>query len=267
MAIAPAHATPIAPPKGLSPSGVKLYNQCPLRFYWAKIAKAPDPPGRAQVLGTFVHAVLAALIARPHGERTLALARTLAGAHWPSFTASSDFAAAACEIHSIPQFKQDAWAKIERYFAIENPSAVEAAAIEQPFKANLGGQAGGPIYGVLDRLDHTPAGPIVVDYKTGKAPPPRFAGRDLDQLRIYAALVTEVTGIRPTRINLYYLGSGNIVGEPVSTRTLAQAHHLASTTWTGIRSDAAAGCFEARPHRLCDWCPYKPTCPAWPRST
>jgi hypothetical protein len=51
----------------------------------------------------------------------------------------------------------------------------------------------------------------VVDYKTGKAPRPEYAAEALFQMKFYALVLWRLRGRMPRRLQLVYLGSGEIL--------------------------------------------------------
>ncbi|MHB1509141.1 MAG: RecB family exonuclease [Acidimicrobiales bacterium] len=251
---------PLKCPSAISPSGISTYRQCPLKFYFAKIAKLPDPSGEAALVGTFVHSVLAELLGLGSAERTAETARAIASAKWPQF--KDEIVDLGLDEIGATAFKRSSWAKIVGYFDLEDPSGVVAVAIEQPYRCDLGGESGGAVYGILDRLDRRADGVVVVDYKTGKVPKPRYRQSTLDQLRIYAALVSIESGVTPISCSLYYVGAGEILTEEVTEETLVHVAELVSDTWSAIRSDMAERAFVAKPGPLCNWCSFSAICPA-----
>lgn len=251
---------PLKCPSAISPSGISTYRQCPLKFYFAKIARLPDPSGEAALVGTFVHSVLADLLGRESEDRDVEAARAIASAKWPQF--KDEIAELGLDESGASAFKRSSWAKIAGYFELEDPRGVVAVAIEQAYRCEIGGESGGAVYGILDRLDERDDGVVVVDYKTGKVPKPRYRQSTLDQLRIYAALVSVESDVTPVACSLYYLGAGEILTEEVTEETLVHVAELVSDTWSAIRSDMAERAFVAKPGPLCPWCSFSAICPA-----
>ncbi len=66
------------------------------------------------------------------------------------------------------QFRAEAVTLVDNYFALEDPNEVTPVGIELLLEARVGTMR---LRGILDRLDRTPDGELVViDYKTGRAP-------------------------------------------------------------------------------------------------
>ncbi len=81
---------------------------------------------------------------------------------------------------------------MDNYFALEDPNEVTPVGVELMLEARIGGVR---LRGIIDRLDLTPDGELVViDYKTGRAPSPAFETVKLIGVHIYALLCEEVLG-------------------------------------------------------------------------
>jgi hypothetical protein len=107
-------------------------------------------------------------------------------------------------------------------------------------------------------MDRIPGGGYeIIDYKTNRRLPPQ-ARIDADlQLSVYHLAATQVWGIEPERLTLYYL----LPGQRMTTvRTPAHVDELRRRIAT-VAERVAAGKFEPRPNPLCDWCDYQPLCP------
>lgn len=113
--------------------------------------------------------------------------------------------------------------------------------------------------GTIDRMDRIPGGYEIVDYKTSRRLPPRsVVDRDL-QLSLYYLAATEIWGIRPERLTLYFL----LPGERMTTfRTPADADDLRRRVGV-VAQRISAGKFEPRQNALCDWCDFQDVCPLY----
>lgn len=78
-------------PKGLSPSGIRLYRQCPLRYYFVTMAKLSDPPSHSAVVDTLVGRILGGLFRLAPEERTVDAARQIAEDVWSRYRSTSKF--------------------------------------------------------------------------------------------------------------------------------------------------------------------------------
>ncbi len=245
------------PPPALSPSGASTFEQCPRRWRFRYVDRLPDPPGVDALAGTFAHRVLELLLQEPAPERTVDRARQLARDAWPELAGDDDFVALELDDEAVRSFKWRAWKAIEGLWDLENPATVEVRATECRVDTVV---AGVPFRGVIDRLDVEPDGLVVTDYKSGRAPSPRFAASRLNQVLLYAAAVEAATGERPVRARLLYLGQ-KTVDTAVTGPALDEATGGLRRTWEQIGDACAADDFAPRPGALCSWCAYVDHCP------
>ena len=245
------------PPERLSPSGADTYRQCPRRWELRYIHRLPDPPGEAALAGTFAHRVLERLLQEPSEARTIERAKVIAREVWPETESDSDFAALELDDEGSRQFRWKGWTAVEGLWKLEDPTLVDVAATEQDIKTEL---AGVPFRGIVDRLDAERDGVVVSDYKSGRAPSPRFTAARLTQVLLYAAAVAAATGSAPVRARLLYLGQ-KVVQVDVTDEKLDAATGELKETWDALRADCETGAFEPSPGPLCGWCPYADRCP------
>ena len=138
-----------------------------------------------------------------------------------------------------------------------------------------------PITGVIDRLDvlhaddaeaardggggsgGSSSSVIVTDYKTGRAPPPRYRDEAFFQLEVYALLLHE-TGRAARRVRLLFLGGGgDVLERAVDEDTLARTRERLQDIWRRILAAFREDAFLPTTTRLCEWCAHKSTCPAF----
>ena len=157
--------------------------------------------------------------------------------------------------------RSDAETLVGNYFALEDPNEVNPVGIELTLEARVGDMR---LRGILDRLDLTPEGDlVVVDYKTGRAPSPAFEQPKLVGVHIYALLCQEVLGRRPVQVKLMHLKEPtSIIAEP-SDQALRGQRQKAVAVWTAIEQACEKEDFRPRPSRLCDYCNFKSFCPAF----
>ena len=245
----------------LSPSRAGDFMTCPLLYRFRVIDKLPEPPSPAAARGTLVHAVLERLFDRPRAERTPEVAHDLVQPQWERLLAGEP------ELSTLfagPD-DQDAWLRdavtiLDRYFALEDPRRLEPADRELYVEAML--DSGLRLRGYIDRLDVAPTGEIrVVDYKTGKAPPPDFEARALFQMKFYALVLWRARGTIPRLLQLMYLGDGQVVRYAPDEADLRATERKVKALWEAIERARTTGDWRPRPGRLCDWCAHQSLCP------
>ncbi|MEM9200338.1 MAG: PD-(D/E)XK nuclease family protein [Actinomycetota bacterium] len=245
------------PPPRLSPSGAGTFEQCPRRWRMRYVERLPDPPGEAALAGSFAHRVLELFMQRAPEARTVDAAKLIAREEWPEVEADPDFQALGYDAEQAKQFRWKSWMAIEGLWALEDPKRVEVRATEQDVEADLGGV---PFRGIVDRLDEEGDGLVVTDYKSGKAPSPRYRRGRLDQVLLYAAAVQEATGEMPVHARLLYLGQ-RPVGIKVTQDEIDGVVEKLAGTWSAINTACDTDVFEPRTGPLCGWCPYVDRCP------
>jgi putative RecB family exonuclease len=256
-------AATVTRPRGpaLSPSRAGDFMTCPLLYRFRVIDKLPEPSSPAMARGTLVHAVLERLFDRPRAERTPDAAHALVQPEWDRLMAAEpELGTLFTDPEEQGRWLQDAVAAVDSYFRLEDPRRLEPADRELYVEAEL--DSGLRLRGYIDRLDIAPAGEIrVVDYKTGKAPPPDFEARALFQMKFYALVLWRARGTIPRLLQLMYLGDGQVVRYAPDEADLRATERKVKALWAAIERARADGDWRPRPGRLCDWCAHKALCP------
>ncbi|NNE72745.1 MAG: PD-(D/E)XK nuclease family protein [Acidimicrobiales bacterium] len=241
----------------LSPSSAGMYEQCARKWKHRYLDRLPDPPGEAALVGTFAHRVLELLLQDAPDRRTLDRAKELAREAWPETETDPDYQVLELSDTDARRFRWKGWSAIEGLWRLENPAVVDVAATEQKVDVELNGV---PFRGIVDRVDNEPDGVVITDYKSGRAPRPRYQKGRLTQVLLYAGAVGELNGAPPTRARLLYLGQ-RVIETAVTPDNLGEALEGLKTTWTNIESDCASQTFAPTTGPLCAWCPFVAQCP------
>ncbi len=239
---------------------------CPLLYRLRVIDKLPEPPSPAAARGSVVHAVLERLFDAPAGQRTPDRARALLCPEWERllgrrpeladlFPEDADGAASATWLAEAEQL-------LDHYFQLEDPNRLEPAERELYVETVLA--SGLTLRGYIDRLDVAPTGEMrVVDYKTGRAPPRDFEHRAMFQLKFYALVLWRRRGVVPHRLQLIYLGSGDVMTYDPDEADLRAVERKLLALWEAIQRAVATGDWRPSPSQFCDWCNYRALCPAF----
>jgi putative RecB family exonuclease len=247
----------------LSPSRAADFMTCPLLYRFRVIDRLPEAPSPATARGTLVHAVLERLFDEPAASRTPAAARTLLPGQWDRLIAEVPELA---ELFDDPA-EQAAWLDeaarmLDRYFTLEDPTRIEPSHREMSVRALL--ESGLTLRGYIDRLDVAPTGEIrIVDYKTGLAPREEYEARALFQMKFYALALWRAGGTIPRLLQLVYLGNSELVRYVPDEADLLATERKVNALWQAIDRAATSGDWRPRPSRLCEWCSYRPLCPAY----
>jgi putative RecB family exonuclease len=122
------------------------------------------------------------------------------------------------------------------------------------------------VQGYIDRLTWVPESQTyeIHDYKTGGIVPTQEEADQDRQLALYQlGIMQRWPDAKNIRLIWHYLAADK---EIVSSRTSADLETLEREVIAvihQIEAEAAAGLWEPQVSRLCDWCEYKPICPAW----
>lgn len=249
-------------PGSLSPSKVSKFTDCALAFKFSAIDRLPEPPSTHALKGTLVHAALERLFwDLPRGSRSVQAARDALEVAWAQL--ESDQEAAGLDLSSDERgaFVSDAWSLIERYFRLEDPETVDAVGVELLLEAEVEGIL---LRGIVDRLDVTPDGElVVVDYKTGRAPSQIQERQRLWGVHFYALLCEEVLGVKPALVRLMYLREPVVIETAPSDQAIRALRRRTSAVWAAIERSCADEDFRPRPGPLCDWCAFRSLCPVF----
>ena len=239
----------------VSYSDIRDYRTCPLLYRFKHILQIPVLPSPSAIYGLALHEAIAEYLKRRRaGERpTLDDLQSTFRAAWVAEGWISPE-------HEAERFAAGL-AALARFHAVEQ-SAPPPELVEQRFSFMLGRDR---VVGRWDRVDQTPAGAVIVDFKStaleeGSDKPQRLANQDF-QLRVYALAHERAFGKRPAAVALHFLETGER-GEikPGDDDMSAVASWITSTA-ARIRARE----FGAAPEhgvRTCAQCPYRSICPA-----
>lgn len=248
-------------PSTLSPSKIAAFKHCPLAFRFSVIDRLPEPPSPWASKGTLVHRALELLMIRPPGDRTLGAG--LADLERARLELADDPEFTGLELgeEELETFHRDAAELVRRYFEIEDPTTVRAIGLELQMSVQVGGLT---LRGVIDRLELDPDGELVVtDYKTGAAPAEGFEQDRLGGVHFYSLLCQRMLGRRPARVQLVYLATPEVLSTRPNQQSVEAMERRALALWAAVERACQRDDFRPRPGRLCEWCTFRPYCPAW----
>lgn len=248
-------------PSTLSPSKIAAFKHCPLAFRFSVIDRLPEPPSPWASKGTLVHRALELLMIRPPGDRTLAAALADLDRARLELADDPEFTGLGLGEEELGAFHRDAAELVRRYFEIEDPATVRAIGLELRMSVQIGGLT---LRGVIDRLELDPDGELVVtDYKTGTAPAAGFEQDRLGGVHFYSLLCQRVLGRRPARVQLVYLTKPEVLSTRPSEQSVEAMERRALALWAAVERACQRDDFRPRAGRLCEWCTFRPYCPAW----
>src|SRR5499425_2670375 len=193
---------PSAQPLTVSHNQVDDYQTCPLKYHYIHVKRIPLRQHHNVVYGRALHKAV-----------EFYLRRRAVG----NFTSLEDFLKAFDDAWRNEGFltreheEQRKRAGIEaltRFYHEEEASGQKPTAVESEFGFALGPTR---VRGRYDRVDETPDGLVVIDYKSSDVTDQKKADRrakDSLQLKMYALAQKEMTGRMPAYVELRFLESG-----------------------------------------------------------
>lgn len=244
----------------LSPSRASDFKQCPLKYRFRAIDRIPEPPTRAAVRGTVVHAVLEDLFALPAEQRHPGRAAELVPGAWERVRADRDGLDELVAAGGPEALFEEVRRLVASYYELEDPTAFEPHALEERVEVDLDGAV--PLRGFVDRIDIAPNGLLrVVDYKTGRSPGPLHEARALFQLKFYALMILRTRDIVPAQLRLIYLADKVLLTYTPERAELERFARILTALWEAILVAGRTGDFPANRNAMCRYCEFQHLCP------
>jgi putative RecB family exonuclease len=249
-------------PRTLTPSKVTAFTNCPLAFRFSVIEHRPEPPSPHAVKGTLVHSALEGLFWRHDaGQRTEAAAQHELALAWAELQSDPEYVELGLPVADAEAFLRDATVLVANYFRLEDPNSVNAIGMELGLELNEGGMR---LRGIIDRLDIGPDGElIVIDYKTGRAPSAKYEQARMGGVQTYALLCERILGRAPTEVRLLHLRDPVVLSAVASPQTIRGQQARTNAVWGAIERACASEDFRPKTGPLCNYCHFKPSCPAF----
>jgi putative RecB family exonuclease len=232
----------------LSPSGLDKYRRCPrlYRFLYVDGLWQYGRTSPQQSFGTSIHSALRDFFRLPVPRRSLQALIRLFKRGWVK---------EGYETREEQAQEKDRGVEVLRRWYHRTDTTVVPQATEVPLTATFGEVT---LKGRLDRIDRTPDGLRVIDYKTGARPMlQRWADTD-PALTVYAALVQRRLGEIPAELVLDYIVGGTTVTTRRPPAVLAERLDEILTDAVALRHDTE---FRPRTGPWCARCDLLPRCP------
>ena len=254
---------PYALPATLTPSKMSRFMSCPLAFRLSYLDRLPEPPTVDQVRGTIVHRALQLLFSSGAADaRNSERALDALEVAWTEPAMREEVGALALDERAERRLRRETGTLVERYFALEDPTAVHPIGLELDVRVRVGDVE---LRGIIDRLDRLEDGSVVVvDYKTGRAPRPEQSRSRLGGVHFYAFVCEQLLGHRPREVRLMYLKDQVVVVESPTDQSMRGLRQRAMAIWAAIGRACESGDFRPNPSPLCRFCAFQAHCPAAP---
>lgn len=238
----------------LSYSQIETFNTCPLQYQYRYLKAIPVLPAAAASFGSSLHQTLYhfyQLLKRGEKPTQEDLLRIFVQ-DWSSLGFSS-------QIHEQRMKKAGERMLIDFFKRAYNPNNIPLS-LEQIFVTRVTPTL--KIGGKIDRVDITPKGLEIIDYKTGRVWDQKRVDRSL-QMTAYALAAVDrgIYGKKPEEIILsfYFLESG----EKKSTKRTNVQLEKAKSELIQKAKEMEKSNFAPTPGVWCDFCDYKLLCEAW----
>ncbi|PIP26695.1 MAG: hypothetical protein CO140_03170 [Candidatus Moranbacteria bacterium CG_4_9_14_3_um_filter_40_7] len=251
----------------LSYSALDTYRTCPLKYKFQEIDKIRTPKSKEAVFGTTIHSTMK-FIHKP-------------GILFPNLEQAMEFFSNAWNpaVFDSSEEERSAFSQgikiLENYYQKNNPADANIIDLESRFQITIGhakpaasDHALQPethiVSGIIDRIDKTPDGYEIIDYKTTrKMPTQEKVDQDI-QLSIYlkaflSRYPKEIANLDKITVSLYYLKHGVKLSSRRTPEQLQKSEDLFLDIIQLIESEK----FAPNLSPLCDWCGYQNLCPMW----
>ncbi len=243
----------------LSPSRASDFKQCPQLFKFRAIDRLREPSTIYQARGSTAHVALQRLFDLPGPQRTPEALYDLFRQAWVEVR-DDEYPELFETVDEERQWGLESLELLANYFSVEDPASFDPIERELDMLEDLDGMT---IRGILDRMEDDDGTLIITDYKTGKAPPERYAIPAFFALKIYALLIRRRTGRTPDGLRLIYLNGPTVYTIGVTDGQLDAMDRQLRALWSAIERAIERDEFPPRPGRLCDWCSFQEQCPAF----
>lgn len=259
----------VGPPRlaSLSPSRASDFKQCPYMYKLRSVDRIPTEPTVYQARGTTAHLALERLFQLARDERTPERLYDLFREAWTELR-TTEYPGLFDDVDEERKWGLESLKLLADYFTVEDPTSFDPDGLEQDLSVAIGEMT---IRGILDRRETLrETGPdgsereviVITDYKTGKAPPERYATKAFFALKIYALLLRVEEGITVDRLRLLYLNGPTEYQLDVNDAQLDAMEAQLTALWSAINTAFETQQWRTKRSVLCDWCDFKDTlCP------
>ena len=236
----------------LSASAIETYENCPLKFRLGRIDGIPQTAKKPElVFGNIIHVVLQRFH-EPEKELTKDRILRLLDEEWKK--GEFDY------VVREEKFKEQGIDILTRYYDMISNDPPNVLKTEEKFAFDIGPIT---IRGAIDRIDSTPDGVTIMDYKTSKTP---SSAKSNLQLAVYSMYLEQLDdsklGGLPLSASLYFLREEEkpVRSHSFTTDQIGETKEKIIEVTAGIKRKE----FHAKTGKHCDWCDYKNlACPAW----
>lgn len=251
-------------PDYLSPSSVKSYLSCSLRFFFERVVQIRKPTTVALHVGKTIHATLQSFnLARWRGEDSSEPVMEEAFSNHFLELEKAEGPVDYVDQEARQKVRSCAWNTVKAYMDSDEVSLQMPLGVEVGLSATISSLPI-PVRGVIDLVQHDLT---AVDYKSAAAKPDTGqASFDHElQLITYQMMIEEATGDTPLSLDLIYLVKTKtpqvirVKTPPANEQRKQRIADLYKIAYEGITNER----FHPQPGMQCSWCQYRKECSEW----
>ena len=228
------------------------------------IDKLPEKPSEAATRGTLVHAVLERLFDDPAAERTAPRAKALVPGQWDRLLETrpelAELFAGDAEGERLARWLAEAggWSSGgSRWRTRRGSSPPSGSCSSRPSWSRGCGCAESSTGWMWRRRARCGSSTT----RRARRPRPEYAEGALFQMKFYALVVWRLKRVVPRRLQLVYLGSGDVLTYDPVVADLERVERKLLALWEAIKLATETGDWRPRPTKLCGWCDHQAVCP------
>jgi DNA helicase-2/ATP-dependent DNA helicase PcrA len=245
-----ARGEPLRERLAVSVSDLRAFKECPRRYEYRVRYRLPVRDTVQSWYGTLIHGVLQAAAVQRLGGVDVD-AESVARLWQEAWDRSSGPKGEHFELRALGE------EQLRRYIASPAWSDARIRSAEDRFGLQL---AHADVTGRFDRVDSTPDGPTVVDYKTSRPRSADAVAGDL-QVRAYAVAMANRDMREGATVELHYLQTAEVTRSRLDRTALERARFQLAATAEELEAAWSSGHFPARPSRWrCRGCGYRTVC-------
>lgn len=257
-------------------SAIETYLQCPQKYKFQEIDKIRAPKSKEALFGTLIHSALKFMFERTPLFPTLDEVMNYFKTHWPSrekfeLEEKNDPLKRAWTEEEEKIYFEEGIRILKRFYEKNAPWNYTVVDLESRFELPLEDGKTGEMHtlaGIIDRIDRLPDGSYeIIDYKTSKKMPSQ-EGLDKNlQLSLYSMGLQKRwphLTVSDISLSLYFVKHGEKLSTKRTLEALEKTKISITETIRSIQNRIREKKeFEPTPSILCNWCEYRPLCPAW----
>lgn len=257
-------------------SAIETYLQCPQKYKFQEIERIRVAKSREAIFGSAVHSALSFMFKKDPLFPTLDEVVANFRENWPAkeiFMRESKYDSLKRSWTEQEEkiYFAEGVKMIRRFYEKNAPWNFNVVDLESRFEVAVSDEKTGETHilaGIIDRIDRLPDGKYeIIDYKTGKRMPSQEALDKNLQLSLYSLGLQKRWPHLKTediKLSLYFLKHEEKLHSRITTETIQKTRKQILNTIGEIQEKVRQEKeFEPMPSALCEWCGFRPICPAW----